>query len=101
MTFRFKNYATDKIEYETIPGVEFVRRYLLHILPRGMARVRYKGLFRTLKRMLRMQECQELITAAGLSKKRLAGGIGERFAGADQARSIGREGHRPWARPAG
>jgi hypothetical protein len=69
VTFRFKNYVTDKIEYETIPGAEFVRRYLLHILPRGMARVRYKGLFRTLKRMLRLQECQELITAAGLSRK--------------------------------
>jgi hypothetical protein len=69
VTFRFKNYTTDKIEYETIPGEEFVRRYLLHILPRGMARVRYKGLFRTLKRMLRLQDCQELITAAGLSRK--------------------------------
>jgi hypothetical protein len=69
VTFRFKNHTTDKIEYETIPGEEFVRRYLLHILPRGMARVRYKGLFRTLKRMLRLLECQELITAAGLSRK--------------------------------
>jgi hypothetical protein len=69
VTFRFKNYKTDKIEYETIPGEEFVRRYLLHILPRGMARVRYKGLFRTLKRKDRLQECQKLITAAGLSRK--------------------------------
>jgi len=69
VTFRFKNYTTDKIEYETIPGVEFVRRNLLHILPRGMTRVRYQDLFRTLKRTDRLQECQKLITAAGLSRK--------------------------------
>jgi len=69
VTFRSKNYATDKIEYEPIPGAEFVRQYLLHILPRGMARVRFKGLFRKLKRMFRLQECQKLITAAGLSRK--------------------------------
>lgn len=43
VTFRFKNYKTDKIEYETIPGEEFVRRYLLHILPRGMIRVLAKA----------------------------------------------------------
>ncbi len=69
VTFRFKNYATDQIEYETIPGVEFVRRYLMHILPRGLARVRYKGLFRTIGRAARLLSCQELITAAGLSRK--------------------------------
>ena len=34
-----------------------------------MARIRYKGLFRKLKRMFRLQECQKLITAAGLSRK--------------------------------
>lgn len=69
VTFRFKNYATDKIEYETITGIEFVRRYLLHILPRGMARVRYKGLFLTIGRAARLLSCQKLITAAGLSRK--------------------------------
>lgn len=69
VTFRFKNYTTGEIEYETIAGVEFVRRYLLHILPRGMARVRYKALFRTPGRWDRLQLCQRLITAAGLSRK--------------------------------
>jgi hypothetical protein len=43
--------------------------YLLHILPRGMARVRYKGIFRTLGRVDRLLLCQELITAAGLNRR--------------------------------
>ena len=34
-----------------------------------MTRVRYKCLFRTLKRLARLLQCQELIKATGLSRK--------------------------------
>lgn len=44
VTFRWKNRDKgDRIETSTIPGTEFVRRYLRHVLPRKMHAVRYYG----------------------------------------------------------
>ena len=44
VTFRWKNRdKDDRIETSTIPGVEFVRRYLRHVLPAKMHAVRYYG----------------------------------------------------------
>jgi hypothetical protein len=81
VTFRYTNYATGKTEQETIPGVEFVRRYLNHILPFRMARVRYKGLFHSRGRPGRLANCQRLITAAGLDRKGGASVAGSRLLG--------------------
>ena len=38
-----KNRATGKYEPLTMAGVEFIRRYLLHVLPKGFHRIRYRG----------------------------------------------------------
>lgn len=44
VTFRWKNRAKgDRIETMTLPGVEFVARYLRHVLPRKMHAIRYYG----------------------------------------------------------
>jgi hypothetical protein len=44
VTFRWKNRDKgDRIETSTIPGVEFVRRYLRHVLPRKMHSIRHYG----------------------------------------------------------
>jgi hypothetical protein len=44
VTFTWKDRDNnDLIRTETIPGTEFVRRYLLHVLPRGMRSIRYYG----------------------------------------------------------
>ena len=44
VTFSWKDRSDhDKIKHETISGVEFVRRYLRHVLPRGMRSIRYFG----------------------------------------------------------
>ncbi len=44
VTFRWKNRAADnRREICTLPGVEFVRRYLRHVLPRGLRSIRYYG----------------------------------------------------------
>ncbi len=44
VTFQWKDRANnDAIRIDTIPGAEFVRRYLLHVLPRGMRSIRYFG----------------------------------------------------------
>ena len=44
MTFRWKDRADhNRIETETVPGEEFVARYLRHVLPRGLRSIRYYG----------------------------------------------------------
>ena len=44
VTFRWKNRAKgNRFEISTVPGVEFVRRYLRHVLPRGLRSIRYYG----------------------------------------------------------
>ena len=44
VTFRWKNRAAgNRWELGTLPGVEFVRRYLRHVLPRGLRSIRYYG----------------------------------------------------------
>ena len=44
VTFRWKNRdCADRIETTALPGIEFVRRYLLHVLPQGLRSIRYYG----------------------------------------------------------
>jgi len=44
VTFRWKDRAhQNRSQQLTLPGVEFVRRYLRHVLPRGLRSVRYYG----------------------------------------------------------
>jgi hypothetical protein len=43
VTFRWKNRQANRIDASTLPGVEFVRRYLRHVLPRGLRSIRYYG----------------------------------------------------------
>lgn len=45
VTFRYRDNREDGIEKEmTLPGVEFIRRFLLHVLPRRFVRIRHYGL---------------------------------------------------------
>lgn len=43
VTFRFKNSKTEKWETSTIPAMEFIRRFLQHVLPRNFTKTRYYG----------------------------------------------------------
>lgn len=43
VTFRFKNSMTDQWETVTVPVFEFIRRFLQHVLPKGLVKIRYYG----------------------------------------------------------
>jgi hypothetical protein len=44
VSFRWKNRdCANRLETSTLPGPEFARRYLRHVLPRGLRSIRYYG----------------------------------------------------------
>ena len=45
VTFRYKASNTGKTRSCTLPALEFIRRFLQHVLPKGFRKVRYYGLF--------------------------------------------------------
>ena len=55
VTFRWKDRSSETWQTERIPGVEFLRRFLQHVLPRGFHRCRYYGLWHASKRDLSSQ----------------------------------------------
>jgi hypothetical protein len=48
VTFFYKDYRDDnRIKPTTLPGVEFLRRFCMHILPRRFVKIRYYGILST------------------------------------------------------
>ena len=43
VTFIYKNRETKEMKQTTISAVEFIRRFLLHVLPKGFVRIRHFG----------------------------------------------------------
>lgn len=63
VTFRWKNYRRGGHEETTsLPAVEFVRRYLMHVLPRGLVRIRYYGLLSNRRRRYDLARCRALLS---------------------------------------
>ena len=56
----------DETEPVTLPGVEFVRRWSLHILPKGYTKTRRFGGFSNHHQKRYIAECAALLRAAGL-----------------------------------
>ena len=52
VTFRWKDRDSDTWRTLRLPGVEFLRRFLQHVLPRGFHKCRYYGLWHSSKRDL-------------------------------------------------
>ena len=50
VTFRWKDRNANGWRTERLPGVEFLRRFLQHVLPQGFHKVRYYGLWHPSKR---------------------------------------------------
>lgn len=45
VTFQYRDNRTQLIRHATISGIEFLRRFLQHVLPRGCTKVRHYGIF--------------------------------------------------------
>ena len=62
VTFRYKDYAHgSKKRLMTLPSQEFLRRFLLHVLPRGFVRIRFYGFLANRRRANLLPLCQQLL----------------------------------------
>ena len=60
--FAWKDYANRTAQKEmTLPAAEFLRRFLLHVLPRGFMRIRHYGLVANRHRDQKLRRCRELL----------------------------------------
>ena len=63
---RYKDHNTNQFREAQVPGVEFIRRYLQHVLPQGFHKVRYYGLWAPVNR-LKMKQARVLLEMRGVN----------------------------------
>jgi hypothetical protein len=62
VSFRWRDYAHGgKKKLMTVSAHEFLRRFLLHVLPGGLVRIRHFGLFANRRRGTALARCSELL----------------------------------------
>jgi Putative transposase len=62
VTFRGKDYANgSKQKLMTVTAEEFLRRFLLHVLPHGFVRIRFCGFLANRRRKALLPVCQQLL----------------------------------------
>ena len=74
VTFRYKDYRHDAQQKTmTLEAEEFIRRFLLHVLPEGFQRIRYYGFLANRYREQKLAHCRELLDMPALEPPTLDG----------------------------
>jgi hypothetical protein len=79
VTFRYKDYQrSHRLRTHTLEAVEFLRRLLLHVLPKGLHKVRYFGFMANRHRARKLAQCRTLLghRAESLATHTMAAGEG-------------------------
>jgi hypothetical protein len=63
VTFRYRDNRSQQLHRVTLPAQKFIHRFLLHVLPRGCAKVRYYGLWSPSCRK-QLEQARTLLSAA-------------------------------------
>jgi hypothetical protein len=67
VTFRYKDYAHESQQRTmTVPATEFIRRFLLHVLPDGFMRIRHYGYLANRHRREKLETCRRLLGCTAL-----------------------------------
>jgi hypothetical protein len=65
VSFRWKDYRDgNRQKTMTLDGGEFIRRFLIHVLPDGFHRIRYYGFLGNCHRARKLARCRELLAMA-------------------------------------
>ena len=62
VTFRYQESDTGQWRMTTLPAMEFIRRFLQHVLPKGFHKIRYYGILAPTKRKL-LQKIRDTLGA--------------------------------------
>jgi hypothetical protein len=69
VSFRWRDYADkNKRKIMTVGAGEFIRRFLLHVLPDRFVKIRHYGLLGNRCRKKKLDRCRELLACADLNK---------------------------------
>jgi len=69
VTFRYKDYRHDaRQKTMTLQAEEFIRRFLLHVLPEGFQRIRYYGFLANRYRAQKLVHCRDLLGMPALDR---------------------------------
>ncbi len=71
VTFKWKDYRIEgpgRYKTMTLPIHEFIRRFLIHVLPKGVHRIRHYGLFANGNRAANIARARELLAAPAPSQ---------------------------------
>ena len=72
VTFSWKDYRIEgpgRYKTMTLPTHEFIRRFLMHVLPKGLHRIRHYGLFANGNRAANIAQARELLAVPSRSKQ--------------------------------
>ena len=60
-----------------LSATEFIRRYLLHVLPERFVKIRYYGLLGNRRRVVRIEQCRRLLGCRRVCKKKTLREMGD------------------------
>ena len=64
VSFQYKDYKNDgETRVMTLSATEFIRRFLMHVLPKGFTRIRHYGLYANRFRARNIKRCRKLLNA--------------------------------------
>jgi len=73
VTFRYKDYRSgDEQKTMTLTAEEFIRRFLLHVLPPGFQRIRYYGFLGNRYRQEKLAQCRRLLSMSPATTEKRA-----------------------------
>ena len=87
-SFRYKDYARgNEQRIMSLDGAEFLRRFLLHVLPAGFMQIRHYGLLANRCRNKKLALCRDLLAGSGIK-------IGQEHMSADTGEDTDTDRHR-------
>ncbi len=75
--FKYKDYRDDKKKVMQLAGTEFLRRFLLHILPKGFMRVRHYGYLANRVRVEKIKQIRQSLEVEQVEKPEAKNSAGE------------------------
>jgi len=76
VSFRWKDYAHgSKQRKMTVTAEEFLRRFMLHVLPRGFVRIRFSGLLANRRRKQLLPLCKQLLEGSSQPHSQTSGSV--------------------------